>query len=490
MTLRRLSAVALAVLTVAAVATSRPARAAGPPSGRRPEPAVLTAGPLIWSDCGDGDQCATLEVPLDYRDPGDREVPVALRRRSAGDPARRIGSLVVNPGGPGESGTQLLHRDLAILGPEVRARFDVVEMDPRGTGGSIAIHCATTGSTAPDPVPSTPEAGAALLRADREYADACARAAGPLLPHLGTETVARDLEILRRALGDDRLTFLGISYGTLLGATYADLHPDRVRAMVLDGAIDPALDTATLSGDQAAAMDAQLAAFFVHCASGGCAWRTSGTPADGFHALADRLRVHPLVASDGTTVGVAELYGATLSRMYSPSRWASLAAALAAAERGDGNPLLALHRDYFGARPDATINADASNAVNCLDHPVDRDPDHQADLAARAAARAPVFGPYLSWGGAVCGVWRARPTRVPRPVTAPGAPPILVVGTTHDPATPFAWAQSLAGQLTSGVLVTREGTGHVGVLGSGCVRTIVGDYLVTGTPPAPGTACR
>jgi pimeloyl-ACP methyl ester carboxylesterase len=307
---------------------------------------------------------------------------------------------------------------------------------------------------------------------------------------VGTVDVARDLEVLRRALGDDRLTFLGISYGTLLGATYADLHPERIRAMALDGAIDPALDTATLSGDQAVAMEAQLNGFFTACASGRCAWRPAGPPAEGFAALADRLRNQPLVASDGTDVGVAELYGAVLSRMYAPTRWPSLATALAALERGDADPVLALDRDYFGLRPDATINADASNAINCLDHPVARDPRRQSALAAAAAQRAPVFGPYLSWGGATCAAWGARPTRVPHPVSAVGSPPIVVVGTTHDPATPYAWARSLGAQLANGVLLTRDGTGHVGVLGSGCVRTLVSGYLLTGTPPAPGTVCR
>jgi hypothetical protein len=188
-------------------------------------------------------------------------------------------------------------------------------------------------------------------------------------------------------------------------------------------------------------------------------------------------------------LGVSELYSALFSRLYSRSRWSSLAQGLAAAERGDGGPLLAITREYLGETAGATINADASSAINCLDHPVETDLAQYESLAAQAATRSRHFGPYLAWAGTMCATWRARPTRTPNPVEAAGAPPILVVGTTDDPATPFAWAQSVAGQLGQGALLTRRGTGHVAYYASACTRGVVDRYLVDLAPPAPGTTC-
>lgn len=451
----------------------------------------------MWTPCGGGTQCATLSVPLDYAHPRNATLPISLKRQPAGDPARRIGSLVINPGGPGEAGTQLLGRDLGVLTPATRQRFDVVEMDPRGVGNSGGFRCnggstndsgAGTGAKV-DPIPTTPAARAALVDADRGYAGACAGAAGLLLGYIGTTDVARDVEQLRKALGDERLTFLGISYGTLVGATYADLFPTHVRALVLDGVIDPSLPTFELWMAQAVGFQQQLEAFFASCA-GGCAWRPGIPLPDALDRLTQRIRAQPLPAGGGALVGVSELYTALLSRLYSRSRWSSLASALAAAERGDGGPILSITRGYLGDSPGATINPDASNAINCLDHPVETNIDAYDALAAQAATRARHFGPYLAWAGLMCATWHAPPTRQPHPVTAPGAPPILVVGTTNDPATPFGWAQNVANTLDQGVLLTREGTGHVAILSSSCVRGAVETYLVNLAPPAPGTVCR
>jgi pimeloyl-ACP methyl ester carboxylesterase len=337
-------------------------------------------------------------------------------------------------------------------------------------------------------VPITPEARAALIDANRGYARACAARAGILLPHVGSTDVARDLEQLRKALGDERLTFLGISYGTLLGATYADLFPTHVRAMVLDGVIDGALPSFELWMAQAAGFQQQLDAFFASCAAS-CAWRPGIPLPDALDRLVQRLRDSPLPGGGGAVVGVSELYTALFSRLYSRSRWGSLALALAAAERMDGGPLLGITRSYLGETPGATINADASTAINCLDHPVEPDLLRYQSLAAEAAMRSRHFGPYLAWAGTMCATWQAPPTRVPHPVSAPGAPPILVVGTTDDPATPFAWAESVAGALDRSVLLTRRGTGHVAYFGSSCTRGIVDAYLADLALPAPGTVC-
>ncbi len=315
----------------------------------------------------------------------------------------------------------------------------------------------------------------------------CAQAAGPLLGFIGTTDVARDLEQLRKAVGDEKLTFLGMSYGTLLGATYADLFPTHLRALVLDGVIDPSLPSFELWMAQAVGFQQQLDAFFASCGSG-CAWRPGIALPDALDRLTQRLRTQPL-AVGGATVGVSELYSALFSRLYSPSRWSSLAAALAAAERGDGGPILSLTRSYLGETPGSTINSDASSAINCLDHPVDPNPDSYPALAAQATARSRAFGPYLAWAGLLCATWEAAPTRQPHPVRAPGAPPALVIGTTNDPATPYAWAQNVASTFAQGVLLTRRGTGHVAMLSSSCVRGVIAAYLVNLAPPAAGTVC-
>jgi pimeloyl-ACP methyl ester carboxylesterase len=465
------------------------------PTTTTTEPAGDPA-PLVWTQCGGSIECATLTVPLDYAHPRDQTIAISLNRQRATDPSRRIGSLVINPGGPGESGTALLGRDLGVLTPTVKQRFDIVEMDPRGVGNSGGFRCnggdasssgAGTGAKV-DPVPATPEARAVLVAADRAYAQACARGAGALLGHIGTTDVARDLEQLRKALGDERLSFLGISYGTLLGATYADLYPTHVRALVLDGVIDPALPTFELWMAQAAGFQAQLDSFFAWCASG-CSWRPGIPLPDALDRLIQRVRAKPLNAGNGAIVGVSELYTALFSRLYSRSRWSSLASALGAAERGDGGPVLSITRSYLGETPGATINPDASNAINCLDHPVETDVTKYGVLAVRSIARARHFGPYLAWAGLMCATWPVPPTRDPHPVRAPGAPPALVIGTTNDPATPYAWAQSVASALDQGVLLTRQGTGHVAYFSSSCVRGVVDAYLVDVTPPAPGTVC-
>lgn len=451
--------------------------------------------PLVWTPCG-GNECTSLTVPLDYAHPRAATTPIALVRRRATDPGQRIGSLVINPGGPGEAGTQLLGRDLGVLTPTVKQRFDIVEMDPRGVGNSGGLHCSDPSSSGPasgsgtkvDPVPVTPEGRATLIDADRGYAQACAQRAGALLGRIGTTDVARDLEQLRKALGDGRLTFLGISYGTLLGATYADLFPTHVRALVLDGVIDGALPSFELWMAQAVGFQQQLDAFFAACASS-CAWRPGIPLPDALDRLVQRLRATPLPAGGGAVVGVSELYSALFSRLYSRARWSSLGQALGAAERGDGGPILDITRNYLGETPGATINSDASNAINCLDHPVDTNLSHYEALAAQAALRARHFGPYLAWAGVMCATWLAPPTREAHPVRAPGAPPTLVIGTTNDPATPFAWAQSVASHFEQAVLLTRDGTGHVAYFSSSCVRSAVDAYLVNLAPPAPGTVC-
>jgi pimeloyl-ACP methyl ester carboxylesterase len=450
----------------------------------RAPPPLPAPPPLGWSQCGADRQCSTLVVPVDYSRPGGVRIGVALRRRPASDPAHRIGSLVLNPGGPGGSGIAALEQDLGLLPAAVLARFDVVAFDPRGIGASDALHC--TGDTyagpAPDPDPQTAQAEQQLLTADRDYADSCARSGGWLLAHVGTADVARDLDELRAALGDAGLTYLGISYGTFLGAEYAGMFPTHVRAMVLDGAIDPSLPTDALANAQAEGFEQSLDAFL--------AWWRPGSDAHAeFEGIAASLRAHPL-AVGSRALGPAQFYTGVFGTLYARSFWPSLSRALGAAAAGNGAPMLGLY-DAYEHTGDPTFDGDTNNAVNCLDHPVPTDPAVFPSRAAQAAAMAPDFGPLFAWGGLVCAVWPVPSSafRSPAPVHAPGAPPILVVGTTGDPATPYAWAKGLASQLAHGVLLTRVGEDHVAIFYSACVRGWDASYLVDVQPPPSGTVC-
>jgi pimeloyl-ACP methyl ester carboxylesterase len=509
-------AVAVAAVALAACTPAAPRGGAGRGAARTtaPSPAVslslppttpsttapvtTTAAPLPpvapveWTPCG-ALQCGTVAVPLDYADPGLGTVRIALARHPAEDPAARIGALVINPGGPGGSGVNDLPNELGVLTPALLARFDIVSFDPRGVERSSPVRCSTgPASSAPgplgDPVPITAAAQQALIAGDQQYAAQCETVSGSLLPFVGTVDAARDLDEIRQALGDAQLTFIGHSYGTLLGATYAQMFPTHVRAMVLDGAIDPAVDADQMIIDQAQGFEGVLDNFFSWCASSGCPWRPQGDPTSALLALVNQSRRAPFPAGGGRTAGPGELYDAVLDSLYSTSAWPSLARALASAAVGQGGPALALADSYLTGN--GTNAVDAETAIDCLDHPVSRDLSTYPALALRAAVAAPVFGPLFAWGLAGCAVWPVPPSRAAAPTTAAGAPPIVVTGATGDPATPYAWAQHLASELQHGVLLTWQGQSHVAYYYSACVRAADQAYLVAGTLPAPGTVCR
>ncbi len=301
------------------------------------------------------------------------------------------------------------------------------------------------------------------------------------------------MDVLRAALGDAQITYLGFSYGTLLGATYADLFPTHVRAMVLDGALDPALPTMTEIDEQAASLDAQLQAFFAACTQPGqsCPWQPAGNPTTAYEALVNQARAHPLSAK-GTSrrVGPAAVLWGTIDTLYTPAAWTELAEALQAASRGDGTDFLALYDQYTGRKSNGTYSNlfEANAAVDCLDTP----PLPLTTIQANASAtsrQAPVFGLLDLYGEAECSVWPVPATGSIGPIQAAGSPPIVVVGSTGDPVTPYSWAQALAQQLSRGVLLTRVGDGHTAYGSSSCIRTQVDRYLVNLALPAPGTRC-
>ncbi|MGI8751904.1 MAG: alpha/beta hydrolase [Acidimicrobiales bacterium] len=460
-----------------------------------------TTGTVHWRPCGagqgpTGDECASLVVPLDPAHPGPATINLALARHPAGG-ARR-GALVVNPGGPGVSAVDALPQLVDMLSPTVKADFDVVAFDPPGVGHSAPITCLDNAALGQylhtDPGPTGPGAVSEVVGPDRQLASACKAHSDAILGHVSTADAARDMDLVRLALGGQKLNYLGFSYGTSLGASYAELFGPEIRAMVLDGAIDPSLAALPFLQAQATALDAQFRRFAAACeASASCPWHGGGGPGGdlvaAYQALLTRVRQHPIpVGNRG--VGPSELMYGTIAGLYSTQSWPVIDQALADAERGDGTLMLAAFDQYVERSHSGTYanTFEAESAVNCLDGPAPS-VDGIAGAAPGFAQADPVFGPLVLYGELACSVWPVPPTSSPHRITAPEAPPIVVIGSTGDPVTPYSGAQGLASQLTHGVLLTRVGDGHTGYGASSCIRAAADAYLTDLRVPPAGTSC-
>jgi pimeloyl-ACP methyl ester carboxylesterase len=341
-----------------------------------------------------------------------------------------------------------------------------------------------------DPEPPTAAGFAAMVAADRAFAAGCQARSGAELPYVGTVDAARDMDVLRQALGDAKLTYLGGSYGSFLGATYAGLFPTHVRAMVLDGDLDPALPVVDELDQQSAGLEAQLQQFITSCqTTPSCAWRPASLSA--LEELVARVRANPLpVGQTGRTVGPAEVLFGAAAALYAPSQWPALATALEQAANGNGMGLLQLFDGYTerSANGHYTNLFEINPAVNCLDSPAPTLAEIQADAPAAEAA-APVFGVQNLYSEVDCSVWPVPATGKVGPISAAGSPPILVVGSTGDPVTPYQWSQALVHELADGVLLTRVGDGHTAYGASSCIRTYVDRYLIGLALPPAATRC-
>ena len=476
----------LFVFALAAVLLIDAARAPATAAARQPS--------LAWSGCGGDFECATLAVPLDYAQPAGRQIDIRLIRLPARKPAQRIGSLLSNPGGPGGSGIEFLRGWWRTLDADIRDRFDLVSFDPRGVGESTPLLCHDDIQRliALEPEPATADEWAEVRGALREFVDLCAARGGDLLPHLGSLDVVRDMDRIREALGDEKLTYLGYSYGTVLGALYAEEFPGRVRAIVLDAPVDLSLSPDELNITQALGFERALDRFIEDCRERQCVLVRNGRdPAAAIDALRARVRQQPIPAPGADRpAGPGETLLAIVSALYRQTFWPSLAAAVQAALDGDGTWLVQMADGLWGGRVGEYDNSfEMNSAVNCLDYPYSRDPAHYEELAQRGEREAARFGAALGSTGLVCALWPAPP----RPVGVPdgaGAPPLLVVGTTGDPATPYEWALAMRRDLVSAVLVTREGEGHTAYAGGNrCVDEIVNVYLLTLALPEDGVIC-
>ena len=511
---------AAAVAFTGAVLLASGCAAGGPKGAEREADGLLgsldgVAGQeLDWGSCDSGPaeaECATYEVPLDYDEPGGERIEIAVKRMAAtGDDV--IGSLLVNPGGPGGSGYDYVDHAPFIVSEQVREHFDLVGFDPRGVGRSTPITCLPAeelddfigGSVesvdGDGDMSELTEAGIAdMEEGGREFVEACRDNAPDLMLNIGTVNVARDMDVLRALLGDEKLTYLGASYGTHIGAHYAEQFPDRVRALVLDGAVDPTLDQLELSVAQATGFETALRAFVEDCltrtdcplGAGGDSVEEGVAALDGFLASTAR---EPLANSmDDREINRTRAELGVLAALYSESWWERVREGLNdAMGDGDGTVLLQLGDELYsrGDTQEYENSTAALIAVNCSDAPSPRGVEAYAEAAEEAGEESPIFGPSLAWGALPCAFWPTEAVYDGGPLDAPGAPPVMVVGTTRDSATPYAWSRSLAETLESGFLVTRDGDGHTGYrMGDICVDRMVDAYLLDLEVPEDGAAC-
>ncbi len=453
-----------------------------------------------WAECGEGFECAELKVPLDYDKPRGPTIEIAIGRRVADDPDARLGSLLTNPGGPGASGVEYARQAGSVFSPEVLERYDIVGFDPRGVASSGPVDCLSDprlyAFIASDASPDDDAEVATLVRLSKEFARGCKQLSGELLSNIGTVDAARDIDVLRAVVGDAQLHYFGKSYGTYLGATYAGLFPENVGRMVLDGAVDPTLNGTELALGQAAGFELALDAFLADCLDNDCPLGPDEAQARA--ALDDLLRTIdtdplPTGEEEDLTQSLAVLGIALPLYLPADQGYPLLRQALEQAQGGDGAGLMTLANYYLDRSAGGGFSGnqnEAIYAVNCVDREDVSGPEEVRLMLDRFRQASPIFGEFIGWSGLPCAYWPVDPTGSAQPVRAPGARPILVVGTTGDPATPYAWAAALARQLESGVLLTYEGSVHTAYgKGSGCIDTAVDRYLLTGEPPEPDARC-
>ncbi|MCL2454105.1 MAG: alpha/beta hydrolase [Micrococcales bacterium] len=500
--------------------------AAGCASDDKPDPDVTAAPPglekyysqtLEWVECSDDEafstgsammdkqfkldrlECAWLTVPMDYADPAGEEIAIAVAR-AVGKNSQ--GSLVINPGGPGGSGVEFVGPLMDAASKTLRDSLDIVGFDPRGVGRSAPVDCLDDA----DMDVRLARAEGLLVEVDldlekaladqAEYAQACLDNTGPVLGHVDTISAARDMDVLRAALREPTLTYLGVSYGTQLGATYANLFPERAGRMVLDSAVDPTVTGSARAMIQARGFESALRAYIEDCQAGeDCP--LSGSVDDGMAQmveLLEQIRENPLETGTDQVVTESLAFTGIIAALYSQKAWGYLTMALEGATEGDGLVLLILASSYIQRDQDGFYYSnmtEANGAINCADARDDIDPAAMAAEAERLKEEAPFLGQYFAYTSIGCAAW---PTPAVEPLgsfAAEGAPPIVVIGITNDPATPYEWAQALAKLLSSGVLVTLEGEGHGAyVTGNSCVQEAVDGFLIDGKVPEDGLTCR
>jgi pimeloyl-ACP methyl ester carboxylesterase len=473
----------------------------GAEEGAGAEPAGADAGTLDWSACADAGnsavplECATLQVPLDYDVPDGTQIDIAVARSAAtGRSADRIGSLVFNPGGPGGSGIESLGFLPLTMSSDILSRFDLVSFDPRGVGASTALSCDNDLDDQVTLLADGDDDGWQQLLDDAAtQLGTCSSESVELSVSVGTNNAARDMDLLRAALGDDGLTYVGYSYGTRLGATYAELFPGSVRALVLDAAVKPIVDSAEISAEQAGGFDRALENFAAACdADTDCILQELGPTLDVIDALEAEIVEAGSFRTDDPdrTLSPGELSLGIAAALYSKDSWPFLASALYIAEtEQDGSLLQVLGDSLAGREADGTYdNSQVANGfISCADDPARPDADTQRQLADDTADGSTHFAEFLRASTGCLGIGPAIDPLIIGP--AVGAAPIVVIGNSGDPATPYEWSVELADALDSAVLYTVEAEGHTAYGSIDCVAADIDAYLIDLVVPAAGSTC-
>ena len=456
------------------------------------EGATTTAPPgnskIAWKPCPtgfeDGDECGTLKVPYDYSDPKVGQFVLHLRRHPAQVPAERIGSLLVNPGGPGFGGQFLAEDAGSYFSNDITDRFDIIGWDPRGTGESEpAVDCIDDYDpyVSYDPTPETPEQKQAIIDAAKKFDDACEERSGEILPWISTNNTARDMDTIRRSLDEQKISYFGFSYGSELGATWATMFPETVRVAVLDGAANPNADAVQGGLEQAAGFEKEFNVFLQKCgADPKCPFWNDGKPGEAFDALMKKGDAKPIVVSKNRApVNQSTVFTAVSQAMYSSSMWSTLETALAKLAKGDGSGILRLNDQYYQRKADGTYGneLEAFNAISCIDDPGPKTVEESDKWIPEFTKAAPRLGMSFAMGYG-CVFWPAKPDyRVT--ITGKDAGPIIVVGTTGDSATPLASSRKMAETLEDGRLIVVTANRHTGYGENDCVTSAVNSYIVT-----------
>lgn len=454
-----------------------------------------------WGDCAGRSprvQCATVSVPMDYARPNGRSLELALLRVPGTGPQAK--SLVVNPGGPGASGLDFAEYLATVLDADVRTAYDIVGFDPRGVGQSAPVECLTGKQTTrwyrTDSTPDTAAERRLLMNRAAQISQGCLARDPQIARFVGTENTVRDMDVIRAGLGEADLHWLGFSYGTLLGALYAERFPDTVGRMVLDGAVDPSLDAMEISRDQSAGFQTAMQRFAADCARRpDCIAQSPESVITQINSLLRSLDRNSMRTDGSRRLVQSEALTAMFFSMYSTDLWPTLRTGLRQARKGDGTTLQLLAQlanDQVGPNSYGSNIASAFYAIGCWDYPPTPDAPGLRSAAqewSRGAA-VPEMARSMSWGNAPCSSWFAHSPVEPAPVTTRTTAPILVIGTTFDPATPYSWSQALALQLPTSRLLTYRGDGHTAYGDTNpCIDDITDRYLLTGQLPAPDTTC-
>ncbi|WP_068254305.1 alpha/beta hydrolase [Janibacter corallicola] len=446
---------------------------------------------LKWGDCPTGPgECAQLKVPVDWSKPKGETMKIGVyRAKATGDSA---GSLVVNPGGPGGSGMDYAAAADQIVSSEVRRHFDIVGFDPRGVGVSEPIDCLTDPELddflGQDPTPDDTAERKEAVSIAKDFAKKCEERVGTELQHVSTKDAAQDMDALRAVLGDAKLNYLGKSYGTYLGTLYAENFPKNVGRMVLDGAVPPDVSTLEFDKGQAKGFDDATTAWAKDCVSQTCPLGSNVEEVTGsVQDLLKELDEKPISGSGGlrltegwATMGIAQA-------MYDEAQWWTLTKAIVSAQEGDGGGLMSLAMQYAMRDPSGGYSSnlmESFRVISCADRQPTTSVEDWSEYAAKIKDVAPILGGSFGWQSSLCAVWPTQAEEEPHEVSAKGADPILVVGTTNDPATPYRWAKRLDDQLADSTLLTYEGEGHTAYRrGSDCVDKAVDNYWLTGELP-------